>query len=100
MPPSCKPVTLGLEPTFGFGDRLGLATAGHLDGLAQAGGVGALEAEGFTGPWGADADHLKTEADVDVTAEAGFVFFTIDPSEHVDDRADSYSRDELKAKFK
>jgi len=33
-----KPVELGLEPSFGFGDRLGSATPGHLDSLRQAGG--------------------------------------------------------------
>lgn len=49
----------------------------------------------FEGPMGADADHLKTPADVDRTAAAGFVFFTIDPSEFVDPRADDYSADEI-----
>ncbi len=29
---------LGLEPSFGFGDRLGLATPGHLQALLSAGG--------------------------------------------------------------
>ncbi len=104
--------TLGLEPSFGFGDRLGLATPGHLDALRAEGGpirgifpqqsiremartrrtpeqvmgdaCDALDAEGFDEPFGADADHLKTQQDVDVTAGAGFTFFTIDPSDHVD----------------
>ncbi|MCH8922852.1 MAG: hypothetical protein IIA67_06855 [Planctomycetes bacterium] len=122
-----KPQTLGLEPSFGFGDRLGLATPGHLDAL-RAGGSGiapifaqqsiremartrrtaddvmraacsALADEGFTGLWGADADHLKTEEDVEVTAEAGFVFFTIDPSDHVDFEADRYGADVLGERF-
>ena len=107
-----KPVPLGLAPSFGFGDRLGLATPGHVAALRNAGaGIapifaqqsiremtrtnrtpqqvmddalrGAQEA-GFDGAQGADADHLKTPADVDRTAAAGFCFFTIDPSEHVD----------------
>ena len=127
MPPSCGPVTLGLEPSFGFGDRLGLATPGHLESLNRAGGtirgifaqqsiremertertadqvmadaVNALRAEGFADRWGADADHLKTRADVDLTAEAGFVFFTIDPSEHVDAEADGYDAATLARKF-
>jgi len=47
---------------------------------------GAFEA-GWRGPLGADADHLKTVADVDATVDAGFSFFTIDPGEHVDDDA-------------
>ena len=29
--PSLSPTLLGLEPSFGFGDRLGSATPGHLE---------------------------------------------------------------------
>ncbi len=122
-----KAVTLGLEPSFGFGDRLGLATPGHLDALQKAGGpikgifaqqsiremtrtnrtpvdvmqaaLRDLDEAGFDGLTGADADHLKVEKDVDVTAAAGFVFFTIDPSDHVDDDADSYDDATLHEKF-
>ncbi|MEM6332267.1 MAG: tagaturonate epimerase family protein [Planctomycetota bacterium] len=32
------PQPLGLTPSFGFGDRLGLATPGHLAALRDAGG--------------------------------------------------------------
>ncbi len=31
------PVTLGIEPSFGFGDRIGLATPGHVLAMQQAG---------------------------------------------------------------
>jgi hypothetical protein len=48
----------------------------------------ALAAAEFSGKWGADADHLKTEADVNATAAAGFCFFTIDPSAFVENKAD------------
>jgi hypothetical protein len=58
---------------------------------------GALAAEGYEGRWGADADHLKTEADVRRTAAAGFCFFTIDPSAHVNNSADRMGTPELKA---
>jgi hypothetical protein len=61
--------------------------------------VQSAQASGYTGRQGADADHLKTPQDVDRTAEAGFVFFTIDPSDHVDGKADSYSENELNEKF-
>ena len=44
-------------------------------------------AAGYDGKQGADADHLKTPADVDRTAAAGFCFFTIDPSDYVDQPA-------------
>jgi tagaturonate epimerase len=123
-----KPVTLGLAPSFGFGDRTGLATPGHAAALMQAGqgilpifaqqsiremtrtqrtpalvmadAAAGIRAAGYTGPSSADADHLKTPQDIDRTAAAGFVFFTIDPSAEVDARADNYSADELAGKFR
>ena len=105
------PQPLGHRTSFGFGDRLGLATPGHVRALKAAGGGivpvfaqqsarelartgrtphdvlntatwGAF-AEGWTGPQGADADHLKTTADVDAYLAAGFTMFTIDPGDHV-----------------
>ena len=125
QPPACT--TLGLRPSFGFGDRLGLATPGHVEAMRRAGAgiapifpqqsiremartrrtpaqvmADALDGAhhaGWTGPIGADADHLKTPADVDATAAAGFTFFTIDPSDHVDPHADGYDESTLRAKF-
>ncbi len=119
--------TLGTAPSFGFGDRLGLATPGHLAALLHAGGpikgifaqqsiremsrtqrtptdvmsaaYDTLREAGFDDEWGADADHLKTPADVDLTADAGFVFFTIDPSDFVDQRADHYSAAEVETRY-
>lgn len=117
------PVPLGLKKSFGFGDRLGLATPGHLEALRGSGFAGifaqqsiremtrtqrspeevlgaarqALGDAGYLEPWGADADHLKTPEDVQRTAAAGFCFFTIDPSAHVDNTADRLVRGELEA---
>jgi len=105
---------LGLKRSFGFGDRLGLATPGHLAVARRsdfapifaqqsiremertgrtpeevmAAAQNALAAADYKGPWGADADHLKTEEDIRRTAAAGFCFFTIDPSKYVENRAD------------
>lgn len=122
-----RPVTLGLSPSFGFGDRIGLATPGHVAALRRAGGgirpifpqqsiremtrtgrspqqvmddacFGVLLA-GYDGLMGADADHLKTAEDVDRTAAAGFVFFTIDPSADVDAHADNYPAAQLAERF-
>jgi len=53
---------------------------------------------GWTGVTGADADHLKTTEDVDATAAAGFTFFTIDPSAHVDAHADDHDEPTLRAR--
>ena len=121
------PEPLGLAPSFGFGDRLGLATPGHVAALRRANtgflpifaqqsiremtrtrrsarqviveALAGAAAAGYTGRQGADADHLKTLADVEATAEAGFVFFTIDPSDYVDARADDYSPAELAERY-
>ena len=124
---SITPVTLGLAPSFGFGDRIGLATPGHVVAMKRSGGgiepifpqqsiremtrtrrtprevmddaLNGAAAAGWTGRTGADADHLKTPQDVDVTAAAGFTFFTIDPSGDVDQRADDYDEIALRKKF-
>jgi hypothetical protein len=128
MQSESRPTTLGLAPSFGFGDRLGLATPGHAAALKRCGsGIEPIFAQqsiremtrtnrtpqqvmeealsgarqaGYTGIQGADADHLKTPADVERTALAGFVFFTIDPSGEVDVHADDYNSDQLAEKFK
>ena len=61
--------------------------------------MNAAVAAGWTGDFGADADHLKTPADVDRTFAVGFCFFTIDPSDAVDAKADNYPADVLKGRF-
>jgi hypothetical protein len=119
------PSTLGLKKSFGFGDRLGLAGPGHLAALRTHGAgfsgifaqqsiremtrtkrtpdevMGAaqqtLAAAGYLEPWGADGDHLKTTADIDYTAAAGFTFFTLDPSPHVNNSADKLNPTEVDA---
>ncbi|MGE9296731.1 MAG: tagaturonate epimerase family protein [Puniceicoccales bacterium] len=117
------PVPLGLKKSFGFGDRLGLAGPGHLAAVQKSdfeailaqqsvremtrtnrtpeevmrAAQNTIEAAGYDKPWGADADHLKTEADVQWTADAGFCFFTIDPSEHVENKADNMDEAALEA---
>ena len=45
--------------------------------------------EGWRRDWGADADHLKELSDLEAFAAAGYTFFTIDPSAHVDSGADT-----------
>jgi hypothetical protein len=107
--------SLGLIPSFGFGDRLGLATPGHIAAVretkfapifaqqsvrenARTGRTPqqviddakrAVDSAHWEAPWGADADHLKTTDDIPPFVEAGYTFFTIDPGEHVDNAADA-----------
>ncbi len=38
-------------------------------------------------PWGADADHVKEPVHVAPFVAAGYTFFTVDPSDHVDNAA-------------
>jgi hypothetical protein len=115
------PQPLGLDDSFGLGDRLGIAGPAHLQALRDTGfkvvlaqqsirelertertpdevmdaAIWAVLEEGWTEAWGADADHLKTPADVELMAAAGFTMFTIDPGDHVVDAADTMSLAEL-----
>jgi len=117
------PSLLGLLPSFGFGDRLGLATPGHIAACGKgklqpifaqqsvremtrtqrtpkevmAAAQRGIQQEKWKGAWGADADHLKTREDVENLAAAGFTFFTIDPSAHVQNQADQLRGAELEA---
>jgi hypothetical protein len=125
--PWLRPRALGLSTSAGFGDRLGLATPGHVRALRAVGGAIApvfaqqsiremtrtgrtprevmddatwgMFAEGWREGSGADADHLKTTADLDACLAAGFSLFTIDPGEHVDSAADSEAAAALRAKL-
>jgi hypothetical protein len=116
-----RPQPLGLDDSFGLGDRLGIAGPAHLRALEGSGfkvvlaqqsirelertertpdevmdaATWAVLEEGWSEPWGADADHLKTPADVELMAAAGFTMFTIDPGDHVVDAADTMSLTEL-----
>jgi len=115
---------LALVPSFGFGDRLGLATPGHIAAVrgtkfapifAQQSvrentrtgrtpqqvmddAKRAVESAKWDLAWGADADHLKTVGDLPAFVEAGYTFFTVDPGEFVDNAADNDSIPVLKQK--
>lgn len=124
--PNLQPRPLGLTTSAGFGDRLGVATPGHVRATQRYGAGltpifaqqsiremtrtkrtpqevmddatwGAFEA-GWRETVGADADHQKTVHDLDSCADAGFTLFTIDPGEHVDDSAHHASAGELEAR--
>jgi hypothetical protein len=119
-----RPQPLRLKTSAGMGDRIGLATPGHVRATRAAEGKiapifaqqsiremtrtgrtpqqvmddatwGIFE-EGWQDGVGADADHLKTPEDIDACLAAGFTFFTIDPGAHVDNRAETASLNELR----
>src|SRR4051794_25038936 len=124
--PWLTPSRLGLHTSAGFGDRLGLATPGHVRALNAIGAPirpvfaqqsiremgrcrrtprdvlddatwGAFQA-GWTDPVGGDADHLEQLEDIDNTAAAGFVFFTLDPKAQVDPEAEHADPATVRAK--
>lgn len=117
--------SLHLSPSFGFGDRLGLATPGHIaavrdttfapvfaqQSIRENNRTGrtpqqvvddakrAVEAMKWESPWGADADHLKTVDDIPPFVKAGYTFFTVDPGEQVDNSADTAPLEVLNQKI-
>ena len=60
--------------------------------------IWAVFQEGYKSGFGADADHLKTTTDIDLMINAGFTFFTFDPSEYVINEADTFSLLEIEQK--
>jgi len=121
--PWLQPKALGLNTSFGMGDRLGIATPGHVRAVREVQGRispifaqqsiremtrtgrtpqhvmddatwGVFE-EGWRGDIGADADHLKTTDDIDQCLAAGFTLFTIDPGGYVDNVSQSDSLNRL-----
>lgn len=107
--PFLRPKPAWLRPSVGFGDRLGLATPGHVRAarrlkifpvLAQQ---SARELEktgrsfgevledaiwgvfqgGYTEGFGSDADHLTKLSQVREAAKAGYTGFTLDPSPYL-----------------
>jgi hypothetical protein len=115
---------LGLKRSAGCGDRLGLATPGHIRAIrhsdmapilaqqsmrenARTGrspqqvmddAMWGVFQEGWREGYGADADHLKTLADIDLCTAAGYTFYTIDPGDYVDNAANTAPVDVLKEK--
>jgi hypothetical protein len=95
--------------SFGLGDRLGIATPGHIDlfknsevfpvfaqqsirelNLTDRTYEDVLDAatfavfrEGYKKGFGADGDHLKTAKDIEYALSLGFTMITLDCSEHI-----------------
>ena len=121
--PWLQPGLIGLQTSAGMGDRMGIATPGHVRAVQNVGGniapifaqqsmremartnrtpqqvmddaTWGIFQENWRGGVGADADHLKTPEDIDICLAAGFTFFTIDPGDHVDNRAETAGKNEL-----
>jgi hypothetical protein len=105
-----NPTLCGMRNSFGFGDRIGCATAGHIQALKghdffpifaqqsarelERTGRSFLDVlndavlgcfkEGYRGNFGADADHIKDLQALGAAADAGYSYFTIDPSDKIE----------------
>lgn len=125
--PFTKPVSVkGRHTTFGCGDRLGIATPGHvkaardyqvtpilaqqsireltLTGRNYPGVVGdaawGVFQTDYQNGYGADGDHLKTHEEVLTAQAAGMTFITIDLSAQIDNKAAALPADELARQYK
>jgi hypothetical protein len=123
--PWTAPVTVGLRKSIGCGDRLGLATPGHARAARGSGMFpvfaqqsiremqrasrtpqdvmddatwGAFQAD-YRDGFGCDADHLKNTGVIDQCVEAGFIGFTLDPGDRVDNAAHTDDPAALQAKY-
>lgn len=108
-PFSAPKSVLGERFTFGVGDRLGVATPGHIRVFKEFGGTPvfaqqsireltltnrtfddvldaatfAVYREGFKSGFGADGDHLKTPDEVRYALKSGYTMVTLDCSAHI-----------------
>ena len=124
--PSLNPSSLGQKASFGFGDRLGLATSAHarivrknnkvLPVFAQQ-SVRELDKtgrrfsdvvddamwniiqEGYNGIWGADADHIKDLKYFKIAVEEGMTMFTLDTAEVLDEKVLGMSAIEIRSNY-
>lgn len=112
--------------TFGVGDRLGIATPGHLRvfkeydahpilaqqsirelNLTERTYEDVLDAasyyvfrDGYKGGFGADGDHLKKAEEIEYALGLGFSMITLDCSEHIRGGVEKLSSAELAAECK
>jgi hypothetical protein len=120
------PIAFGKQvATFGLGDRLGLASSGHIKTvtnrdvkpiLAQQSirelnltgrdykqvvdaACYAVFQEGYKGGFGADGDHLKKEEDIQMSLDLGFTMLTLDCSENIDNSVEGLSIAEVDMRY-
>lgn len=115
----------GSAITIGLGDRLGLASPGHLrlikglnifpvlaqqsirelnltgrtyEDVLDAASVAVFQ-EGYTAGFGADGDHLKTPAEVQMALDKGFTMITLDCSEHIHNKVTALPAEEIEKQY-
>ena len=125
--PFTKPMPLRRQPmTIGTGDRLGLATVGHIRAIRkfqvhpvlaqqsvrenkQTGrsftevvedAAWAVFQENYRGGYGADGDHLKSLEEIQAALDAGVSMVTLDLSEKLSPEACHHPKGEINRRFK
>ena len=119
--PHLNPSFCGLRASFGTGDRLGIATPAHLQAfkgkhifpiLAQQSvremsrternwqkvlddAIWGCFEEGYEGPFGVDADHVKNIKELKEATDCGFTMFTLDPSDFISKDIEELNEQEL-----
>jgi hypothetical protein len=112
--------------TFGVGDRLGIATPGHLHVFERYDAVPVLAQqsirelnltgrtyadvldcvtfsvfrEDFQKGFGADGDHLKTDEEVEYALSSGYTMITLDCSEQIRNDVTDMTDDEVDAAYR
>ncbi|GIP37573.1 hypothetical protein J31TS4_08530 [Paenibacillus sp. J31TS4] len=120
------PRAFGTEvATIGLGDRLGLASPGHIQTVRGRGILPILAQqsirelnltgrdykqvldaacfaafqEGYRDGFGADGDHLKVERDIEMALDLGFTMLTLDCSEKIDNTIVDKTAEEREALY-
>ncbi|MFC0216503.1 tagaturonate epimerase family protein [Paenibacillus chartarius] len=124
--PYTKPQAFGTQiATMGLGDRLGLASPGHIqtvrghnirpilaqqsirelnltgrtyEDVLDAACFAAFQ-EGYKDGFGADGDHLKKHEDIEYALRLGFTMLTLDCSEYIDNTIGGLSAAEIEQKY-
>ena len=117
---------LDRDKTMGVGDRLGIATDGHLRVFKKYSEITPVLAQqsirelnltnrtfsdvidsasfsvfrsGYTTGWGADGDHVKTSAEVIYALESGCTMITLDCSGQIDNTIEGMTDEQVNAKY-
>ncbi|GIP31486.1 tagaturonate epimerase family protein [Paenibacillus sp. J2TS4] len=124
--PYTAPRALGKQTaTIGLGDRLGLASPGHIETVRGRGirpvlaqqsirelnltnrdykqvldsACYAALQEGYRDGFGADGDHLKVEQDIEMALGLGFTMLTLDCSDRIDNTIEGKSEEEIAQQY-
>lgn len=124
--PWTRPVSLRkVRTSIGCGDRLGLASSGHIAAIREFAASPVLAQQSkrelnmtdrtfqnvvddavflvfetdFRTGWGADGDHLKTIEDIDVALDAGMPMITLDLSDVMNAAAGDWAAAQVDAAF-